>query len=58
MPSWQYCRLGPLKEARFMGMGVVKIQEGFLEEVPIQDKQSGSLALLARGAKRSHDKDV
>lgn len=27
--------------------GVVKIWEGFLEEVPIQDKQSGSLALAA-----------
>ena len=46
-----------MEEKRFTA-GEVKIWEGFLEEVPMKDKLGGGLALPARGARRSQDKDA
>lgn len=50
-------RLRPLGEERSVGMGGVKIWEGFLEEMPIKGKQSGSLVLPASGTRRNRDQD-
>lgn len=52
-------KLRPLEEERFMEKeGRVKIWEGFLGEMPIKVKQSGSLALPTSGTRRSQNKDA